>query len=298
MFSSSKDQIMAYLAGTFSQEMRDEIAASFMVMDAFSYQDLEDDLIDILNDFEADDDDLTQAKILETVNKHLTKLLQCHQVALFEEASIAIKNQILSVLFRLQKLEDPTPVLRLLETQLSNEEKLAKIVEMYSEATETEVLENLEEVGDGLLSNLMTFLYEVEERLGTDEVVFENQEMKQLKTTLRDFFTVNGNDNLAFDMIYNGIEPGLSIKIYYPYIQENIIVADDLTTAKNLLSLFLMSADTCQDPLSIYHKYSEQLIHDPDRIVKIEVKLGELLNKLRQYQEAQDVARSVSFLVH
>ena len=298
MFSSARDEIAAYMSATFAPEMRDEISASFMVLDAFSYQDLEDELSDILNDLDADDTDLTQEKFVACINKHLLKLLSCHQILIDEDASISLKNQILAVLFRIQTIEDPTPILRLLESSHPNEVKFAKTVEEFSEATETEVLEALVSIDEKFLINLMTHLYAIEEAIENEEFINPSPEQKNLKENLKDFFAVHGNECLGFEMIYNGIEPGLSIKIYYPYIKDNIIVDDDLVTAKNILSLFLMSKDTFTDPLGIYTKYSEQLIHNADRILKIEVKIGELLSKLHQYQEAKNVARSVSVIQH
>ena len=269
-----------------------------MILDAFSYQVLDDDLVDILNDIE-EEDDVVQERFLECINIHLTKVLRSHQVFLADDADLYSKNQILAVLYRLQHLEDPVPPLRILETLASNEEKLAKLIEIYSELDETQATVAIESVDDSLITNVMTFLYAAEEKNETDLLANENyKNLTQLKANLKDFFTVHGKDNLAYEMMTNGIEPGLSIKLYYPYIKEHLVVEDNLLTAKNILSLFLFSIDTYKEPVVIYRKYSEQLITPADRIIKIEVKIAELLNQLYQYQEAQNAARSVFVVQH
>ena len=298
MDSTARELILEYISEKLTNELRDELCASFMILDAFVYQALDDDLVDILNDLE-EEDDIVQEKFLDCVNSHLTKVLRSHQVFLADDANLYSKNQILAVLYRLQHLEDPVPPLRILETLTSNEEKLAKLIETYSELDETQAIVAIESVDDSLINNVMTFLYAAEEANESDLSLNENySDLMRLKNNLKDFFTVHGNDNLAYEMMKNGIEAGLSIKIYYSYIKEHLVTEDDLQTAKNILSLFLFSIDTYKDPVVIYRKYSEQLIHPADRIVKIEVKIADLLSSLYQYQEAQNAARSVSVVQH
>lgn len=298
MDSTARELIVEYAQSKFTKELYDELMASFMVLDAFVYQGLDDDLIDILNGIE-EDSDVIQDEFLECVNRHLTKVLRSHQVYLSDDAELSQKNQILAVLFRLQRLEDPVPPLRILETLDTNEAKFAKLVNAYSEMDESQATVVIESVDDSLLKNLMTHLYAAEEESENDlQTNSHYLELKTLKANLKDFCTVNGAENLAAEMMENGIEAGLSVRLYYPFVKEHLVTEDDTQTAKNIISLFLMAIDTYKDPVVVYRKYSEQLIPSVDRIVKIEVKIGELLNQLYQYQEAQNAARSLSVVQH
>lgn len=300
MLSSTRDQINGYLTEMFSPELRDELLASFMVFDAYEHGTVEDELTDIFNDIDNDQDDLTKDKVFACISDNLTVILRKHNISLADDVSLHTKNQILAVLYRLQHVEDPVSPLRILESMETNEVKLSKIIEQYSDLPETVALESIEEVSESFIKRLMTLLYDIEEKLAnaTEEERSVDPELVSLKKNLKDFFTVHGKDSLGFDMVVNGIESGLPIKIYYPYIKDHLVEGDDDTVAKNLLSLFFMGKDTFSDPLQVFRKYSEQLITPIDRIIKIEVKLGELLNKLHQYQEAQSAAKSISVVQH
>lgn len=293
MFSDDRETIQAYLATRFSESMSDELNASFMVLDSFQYTKLDERLIDIVNDYNKDETEVVQMKVLEAFHQSLNEVLRAHQVFLSEDTPLVAKNQVLAVLYRLQRLEDPVPPLKVLETQLNNEEKFSRLVNMYSHLREVDVMESIENVGDDLLKNLMNFLYTQEE--SQQELPVVNKELNQ---TLKDFFDHISKENVAYELIQNGVMTGLSVKIYYPYVKDKLITQDDKETAINLLSLFLMSIDTYKEPLEIYRQYGDNLIESKDRIMKIEVLIGEMLTQLYQYQGAKDVARSVSVVQH
>lgn len=287
------DVVQGYIAQTFSEPMQAEIQNSFALFDAFEHRQAYVHLPDIVLDIDADNTDLTQLKFLSSVNEQLDVIFKAHQIELEEDTELYVKNQILSVLYRLQMLEDIIPVLRILESSFSDEEKIAKIVEEYSELDEATVLVALKSIQSSTLETLQSFLYTQEEQQEkkpeTDPEVF-----KKIQNTLKDFFVICGQDNLAFEFIQSGMSIGYPVKLYYPYVKEYLVTDNDKQSAKNLLSLFLMAQDTYYDPLQVYRIYSEALVLDLEQRMRIETQMGALLNELRHYQEAQDVAKRVS----
>ena len=287
------DVVHGYIAQTFSEELQVEIQNSFALFDAFEHRQAYVYLPDIVLDIDADNTDLTQSKFLSAIHEQLDVIFKAHQIDLSEDVELSTKNQILSVLFRLQQLEDVVPVLRILESSFSDEEKIAKIVEAHSELDEASVLIAIESIHSSTLEQLQSFLY-IQEEKEEKELEIDSGILNEIQLNLKDFFAICGQDNLAFEFIQSGITIGHPIKLYNPYVKEYLIVKEDLQSAKNLLSLFLMAQDTYQDPLQIYRTYSESLVLDTEQRMRIETQMAALLNELHHYQEAQDVAKRVS----
>ena len=287
------DVVHGYIAQMFSEELQAEIQNSFALFDAFEHRQAYVYLPDIVLDIDADNTDLTQSKFLSAIHEQLDVIFKAHQIDLSEDVELSTKNQILSVLFRLQQLEDVVPVLRILESSFSDEEKIAKIVEAHSELDEASVLIAIESIHSSTLEQLQSFLY-IQEEKEEKELEIDSGILNEIQLNLKDFFAICGQDNLAFEFIQSGMTVGRPIKLYYPYVKEYLIAEEDVQSAKNLLSLFLMAQDTYQDPLQIYRTYSESLVLDTEQRMRIETQIGALLNELHHYQEAQDVAKRVS----
>lgn len=289
------DAVEEYVINTFTPEMAGEIRGSMMVFDAFEYPVFDQEVADIVY---YDDDvpsDEVQLQFTACLHKHLNSILRQHRVRLNSDADVRVKNQILGVLYRLQHLEDPVPVLRILESSLSPEEQFAKIVSIYGQVTETDVLVALESLDEVMLSTLQAYLYEQENK--DNEVIVSPAKAKMVEN-LKDFYHCHGTDNLGYEMMENGIVIGHPLSLYYPYIKDNIVTPDDKQTAENILSFFYIAEDTWLDPMKVYRASSEKLIGDTSRIVKIETIIADMLNALTQYQKAKDDARKLSVVQH
>lgn len=295
------DSLFEYIEATYSPAQQSEFRAAFMVFDAFDYAKPYEELPDVIYDVNADDQDLTMLTFTATIDRHLDQLLTMHKVAVMDETSMATKNQLLASLYRLQHLEDPVPVLRILETtDLPNEDMLARIVSSISTLDESDVLIAIETVDDQTIQLLQQYLYQQEANQATEKAVDlqDAQQKHLLLENLKDFFVLCGKDNVAYAMVENNILLGNPIALYYPYIYEHLVTANDEQTAKNLLGFFFIASDTFHAPLETFRQYSEDLISDHGRIMRIEVAMGKYLTDLRQYQKAKRDARQLPGAEH
>jgi hypothetical protein len=292
-----KEEITDYVSQTYSPVLQSEIRASFTLFDAFDYEKPYVDVQDILFDPDAEDPDKASTGFLSMVESGLDALLRFHDLVVTPETTLTVKNQILAALLRIQYLEDPTPMLRTLETDLSNEEQFARLVSDLSLLDEARILEALVSVDVGLLDRIRAALYAREEAV-TESEDAQKEDSSVFFENLRTFFHVHGTGNLAGEMLRNEMRPGLKIEQYIPYVGEYL---KDLTTgelARDLLALFIMSKDTFQTPLESYRKYSEHFIGELDRIQATEAAMMPLITAMSQFNGAQDVARSLSSTVH
>lgn len=297
MDDSLFQSIQAYAETNLTPELQEEITGSLVLCDAFDYAVIYEKMPDVLFDTTAESTDVTHQRFLSVIHDSMDALLNIHGVALIDSAELHAKNQILSALYRIQHLEDPVPMLRILESSFSSEEKFAKIIEALSILDETVVLTVVDAIPDELLTALCNFLSDREKQAEAAEQAEEYANV-QLMSNLKDFFNCHGIANIANEMIQNNVEPGYPIAMYLPYFQEHLVTLDDDQTAKNILAFLLMASDTYADPLSAYHQYSDQFLHDHERIMRIETAIGALLNSLRNFQKANDDAKRLSVVQH
>lgn len=290
-----RDEIDSFIEERFSEERHHDLEDALSLFDAFEYAGIYQKLSDVLGDLRDEEADSIELKFLGAFEESYAFLFGQHQITLESDVSFSIQNEILGVLYRLQNSEDPVPVLRLLESSFSEEEIFAKIVESFSMVDEATVLSSVKEIEPSSLRILQTFLYQ-KETMASEEEQLDPETKAQLVKNLKDFFEVHGKEALAFEMITNGIEVGYTLKLYYPFIKDVLVTEDDTTTAKNLLSFFFLGSDTFNDPLKVYQQQSETLFHSysSERIMRVEVLLGKLLNDLRQYQKAHHDAKRIS----
>lgn len=299
MSNGIREELETYLYLSYSQEALVDYMAALMLFDAFEFSRPYEVFADILFDTSDDDPEETRDKITNAFHKMLDGLFSAHRINLLEDVDLQTKNTILGALFRLQNFEDPTPILLILESDRPTLEKFARIIETMTSLDEGKILSAIEDVDESSLKVLQNFLYKKEETAASQETDEDADKKKKLVDNLKDFFTACGEDNLAFQMVQNGIIPGHELRLYHPYVKEMIESTDEDQTAKNILSFFFMGVDSFLEPMLKYRNVSEQLVHgDATKIMRIETKMSVLLNKLVQYQKAKNDAKSISVVQH
>src|SRR5690606_6009525 len=110
---------------------------------------------------------------------------------LVAEAELGEKAQILTGLYRVQHVEDPVPFLRILETDFSNEEKLAHVLQHLTELDSIQLVAVIETVSDASLKSMEDYLELLDQRQNSDTEP-EGRVPKALLENLRDFFQYFG----------------------------------------------------------------------------------------------------------
>lgn len=295
MDQNASELIDSFISENFSAECQHDIRDTLALCDSFEYDQVYQQFQDILFDADADEKDATRLKVVALFKDSTDALFSAHQIELADEATLSDRNQILGVLILLQSIEDPTPILRILESSYSEEEQFSMIVECHSTLDQAKVLEILVRIEPSTLKILQDLLYAKEELLDSISTISEEVKGRLVKN-LRDFFEVHGKDNLAHQMLENGIEAGYPLKLYYPYIHEHLISESEEETALNLLSLFYMSYESFNDPVKTYYKYSERLFTGKSItvIAKVESLLTNYSTKVRDYQKALEDAQRLT----
>lgn len=287
-----QEEIVEYITRTYPDPFQELLKAALSLFDAFEHTEIYDRIRDVLYDPESDDPDVLSTHFVSLFEQSVNELLAAHQIKCFDEVQLTYRIQILASILMVMNVEDPTPYLRILETDLSNEEQFAKILESFLPIDEAEVMSSVEEVHDEFLTRLRLYLAEREAQLENDQM--DSDIPEELFETLKLYFQVVGGQNLAGEMLKNGMRAGWPIETYLPYVKDYLKDLNTTELARDFLGLFFMSSDMYQQPLLAYRKHSEMVLSQVDQIQAVESAMMEHLNTIAQLNGANHVARSLS----
>lgn len=271
--------IVAYIDSWYNDERKHEIYFTFQLFDKFDLLDKYSSLIDILSQGDLVDSNTMMNQFENEIRKKVNYILKEHTIELKQEATLFQCNQVLYALNQIQDLRDYSEIISVLESMEPDEVMLAEVISQLSELELLEAMDIIDSFDSTIIKKMKEFCYQKE--ILNDETIEYDQDMV---FTLKTYFDIVGENNLGFILIQNQIrlnEPFLS---YYPFI-ENIVTNDDKQTAANILSIILMSLDGKAEPLDMFRKHSENLLHDIKLISRIETHVIDMLNQLKSRKE-------------
>lgn len=284
------DELIAiFVDNHFSEEFKQEIERSFGLIDFFEYKDAYSGFVDILTEESVQSREDMKDRFVKELHNKLNFMLQEHTIVSTPEATVFEKNEILLALAHIQKLEDYTGVIRVLESLEPDEIKFATIISDLSTLDESTVLSVVSTFNPRVLDILKQYIYNKEDVVDSSEMV-DSKLLNHFKL----FTSIYGEDNLGSIMLTNGMRAGQRFDTYLTYVESDIVSDNDDKTALNILSCIYLSYDGLNSPLLVYRKYSTRLLHDLNRISRIEVKILSMIAKLSEYKKAEDEKARVS----
>lgn len=277
--NSPDQEIMAYLKSAFTKEYQAELITTISLLYEMEYPDLQENILSMINGIEAEDPDTLSSKVALVIHEALDKMFTLWGFEIDDGAPLQVKNAIASALTLVLTVEDPVPYLRIIETDLSSVEKIARITEELTEVTEIAVLETVLAVTDACINRLYTKLLDKEER--ADEIA-ENHD-RQLEH-FQIFCKYVGTGHVAYEFMQHGFQLGMKIDTYFPYMSSFLDEGNVELTGKNILSYYLLGSDTWESPIEAFRKDSEILLKNPRDILLVETQMRSILEALEQYK--------------
>lgn len=277
------DLINLFVDSNFTEETREDIYQAFGLFQTFNY----------LEPFPFIQDMLMTSDYHETVNlaDALTTvviqgqafILDQHGIELNEETTMAFNNIVMKVLFQLQRLESPDPVLRILESMEHKNVRFSEIMEMYSDVPMTTFMQLIKEIRPVFLKNLASYLYS--EESSNSEAV---EEIPAIVEAIRLFKDVYGVNPAVRTILDAGTVMGEDFAMYLPLYDEiRSIVQDEGVLVECLLFLLLMSSNGVTNPMEVFSENSDYLISDLATANRLGKTLGEMYNKMQRHKERQ-----------
>lgn len=284
MTQHSPDQeILGYIRSTYTREYQNDLIVALAVLYGLEYPDIQEKLIAAINGIDAEDNEGLSDRVSSLITAAVDQVFTLWGITLNDDVMLSVKNNIATALTFIPSIEDPVPYLRILETDLSGEEKVARIVQAVINQAEIITLDAILEVAPLTLDRLYAELTKQEAIVSKD--IEEEINPKQLDN-FKKFCTYAGTDHIAYQMLENNFKFGMALENYLPYIADHLNTGRVETTAKTLLSFYLMASDTWESPIETFRKYSESLISDMKDVLAIEGLMRSMLEGFEQYKKA------------
>lgn len=284
------DLFEVFLDAHTTPELKEEIARSFSLFDYFEYNSAYSTLNDII--FNASNENASEAydQFVLKVNESLDYILLEHTITTTAETTLFQKNEIVTALANIQKLEDYTAIIRTLESFESPEVQLSIILEDLTELDQAQLLTAVESFNPSVLNKLKQFIYERE----YTEIQQVPQKFRDMIKAFVELFEKPENiqagvyQYLGSIFLTNNIVLNMPFEKYLPFLEGNLNVTNEPETANHILSVILLSEDGQASPLDVYRQYSLELLQDLNKASSIETHLVRSLSKLNEYLKVKD----------
>ncbi len=284
------DDILALFVETYYNEQQaDDINKALDLFDYFEYNQAFPGLIDIVAEHSATSNENLIDSFTAAINQRLNFLLEQHTVKLVDEATIDQKNQILNALGHLQKLQDYSGVIGVLESLEDDTEKLTNILSDHVLMDQTELMTLIVSFSEDLLTKLKEYIYAVEDATPSEDEPARLDIISNLKL----FNEFTEGKTIAAVAMQDGSRVSERFSTYLAFFKDEIVTKDTDQTAANLLSVLFMSIDGYNSPLLVYRKYSLSILNDLTLVSKVEVSL---LNLIASYSEFKKVKHEATRL--
>lgn len=284
------DDILALFVETYYNEQQaDDINKALDLFDYFEYNQAFPGLIDIVAEQSATSNENLIDSFTAAINQRLNFLLEQHTVKLVDEATIDQKNQILNALGHLQKLQDYSGVIGVLESLEDDTEKLTNILSDHVLMDQTELMTLIVSFSEDLLTKLKEYIYAVEDATPSEDEPARLDIVSNLKL----FNEFTEGKTIAAVAMQDGSRVSERFSTYLAFFKDEIVTKDTDQTAANLLSVLFMSIDGYNSPLLVYRKYSLSILNDLTLVSKVEVSL---LNLIASYSEFKKVKHEATRL--
>lgn len=273
--------ITAYVEMTFTEEQGDLIRAAFDLFDVFSLTTAYDGFANLLFGYNMNDGDMDDTRrsmmFLVLVKEKLDYILKEHGV-LIESENLADYVRFVKAIFFVQTYNDPETLINCFEGLTEPDLAYCKMLAIVGGDDALDYFTVLKRLAPGVIKTTRTFLDEKKEELSQEK----GPESKKFVKAVKDFFKCFGTEILAHRMVEAGVHIGYAFENYIPHVKSLLIAEDDETTAMNILSVMMISADTQHDPVMAYRSISETLL-PPEKIMSVGSILGK---KFSDYQRS------------
>lgn len=277
------DLLNIFVSSNYTQETQEDIFQSLGLFRVFNYLDPFAVIDNILMSESYMESTQMADGVMNVIMAAQEYIMDRHGVKTSEESTLAFNNIVLKNLFQLQKLEDPVPVLRELESDADHHEKFCAIMAMFSDTPMEVFMQIIEEVRPVCITMLSEYLYAQEE--GNQKAV---EQIPKNKKYIKMFKDTYGIPEPVQAILYSDTIMGESFSVYLPLFQElRELVSDESDLVKTLLFLLLFSSDGVNEPLLVYRQYSETLVPDLATANRLERTLAELYNQMTRNQQKE-----------
>lgn len=266
----------------FTQEYAVELIRAGQLLMSLEYPEFDLSLTTILFSPDFEDQEVRNEAFSDYLTTSVKDVLSKQGIEVSTECRLSDTCDIVTSITMLNYIEDKIPLARILETDFSNEEKLAKLLRTFSLKEEIYFLNLLDFVSDEFLDMLAEVL---NDEVEIDDNPLTIEERTELRQQFLLFLQFTQKDQIAKDLVEQGFPIGMPMSLYLTFVSEHLVSTENIEDfATDLLGLFYLASDTYRNPLAAYRESSEVLVIKPENLTKVEMALRKLIETFDQYK--------------
>jgi len=257
-----------YIGTRFTPELASVLRISFNLFELFEYPDYDLEFENMLSVSSSMSSDDLQDKFIAEVNKYLNFILSTHKITLDEDTTLYQKNEIVYALYLLQHIDDYETPVRILESSLTDEEKIAEILSQNCTLSSDMIFSLIVDINNELIVYLKKYLYDSISQQ-SEELV--DDEKTKILNNLKLFNKFTGNsNNVGSVLVKSGAKPNYRLKVYLPFVKEVFKdkVAEEMVV--HLFSLLLLAKETKDNVILGYREFNNLFFNDLNDISKMD----------------------------
>lgn len=272
------DLVTFFVDSTYTEAAKEDIFQALGLFRTFNHLEPFNEINNLLMQQSFVDSTTLADGLVQYILRGQAYILDHHGVTLSDETTLAFNNTVLRGLYQLQHLEDPTPVLRILESMDNDEFKFCRILALHSSIPETTFLQIVEEVRPVCLTMLGEFLYAQEDNQGAVTPI--PKRIVDMVQRFKETYGINAAVRIILDA---DVVMAESFSVYRPIFDElREVVTEERTILETLLFLLIYSSDGVDDPIGVFSQYVDGLVPDMATGQRLTRTLAEMYNKLNQ----------------
>lgn len=276
------DLITLFVQSRHTEQQANDIFEMIGLLRVYNHLEPLNEIADVLMD-ESNQDTIGMVDKLTYIFLNAQEyLLDRHGVSLSDESTLAFNNTVLRNLYQLQHLDDPVPVLRVLESAEDDFHKFCEIMEMFSSVPITTYMQIVDTVRPICLKTLADYLYAQEDSHKTAA-----KDLPIIKSNVKLFTKAFGINPAVRVIIDSDTIMGEEFEMYLPLFDElRQAITDEQMLMETLVFLLLYSSDGSASPLETYNAYSSTLVPDLLTANRLSKAIAEKLTAMARYKES------------
>lgn len=277
--------IYEYSLVTFGEDLTYLIEQTFKHFEEYGLDDYETEFFNIITDDTFTDPAGMQDNFYIRLVSYITFILQSHGIKLNDEATLREMNEILDAIKILQNLLDYEEVYDVIEMDIDEFTKFARIFELTSCLTESRIKDIVEDFDDDFIMSLK-YLIKQTKKINESYIYNDSDTKTKIIANARKFNKfIKEAPTLGVQMLDQGLLIGEEFNLYIPYIEEHLITIKDVKAlATNLYSVIILSSDGFANPLLCYKNNINKLSLSPETINNIEVAYNNFAAEYESYK--------------
>lgn len=289
------ESILDYISKTYTVEMQEVLVKSFNLFERLNVETCEAFILNTLNTADDQDREFVSSTVINYVEGYLINLERAFGFKLHDSPTLTLEQRVdfIRGYVDLEDYIDHQVVIRICETDATDEEKLAEAIALTTEYGLDTLLSFITDVDEAALFTLSRMHQKetpAEEVENESELPEERADqilnIKAYELWLKEHHLQAG----CFELIRQGYPVGAPFKLYWSKYKDVILSADRAKLSVEIVGLFLLSKEHWANPVLAFTQLSEELFDSINVISECNTAVRELMNGFVKFKAENKIA--------